>query len=329
MAEALAIGVDVGGTKVAAGLVRNDGAILFQTRAPMAATGTATEGLASVRAAIEAVLAAQPAARNSIAGIGIGSPGPLDPEGGVIVNPRNVPCWRDYPLVTEVVRAFHMPARLDNDGNAAGLGEALWGAGAGYRNVFYVTLGTGVGTAIVFDKRIHHGRTGNAGEGGHVSINYRGPQCNCGKRGCIEVYCAGPGIARRARERVAHSGGAASRITALVNGKLDEVRAETVGEAHRQGDPVARELLEETADLLAVWLGNVVDMLEPDVIVVGGGVSEILGEFLPRIRQRIPQWSINPRSGEIPILPARYGTESGIAGAAALILAPQPNPREE
>jgi glucokinase len=194
--------------------------------------------------------------------------------------------------------------------------------------VFYVTLGTGVGTAIVFDKRIHHGRTGNAGEGGHVSIDYRGPQCNCGKRGCIEVYCAGPGIARRARERLA-AGAAGSQIAAMVNGKLDEVRAETVGEAHRRGDAVARELLEETADLLAVYIGNVVDLVEPDVFILGGGVSEILGEFLPRIRQRIPQWSINPRSGEIPIVPARYGTESGIAGAAALILAPQRNPQEE
>jgi len=322
MAEALAIGVDVGGTKVAAGLVRGDGAILYQTRVPMAATGTAAEGLASVREAIDAVLAAQPAARSSIAGIGIGSPGPLDPEGGVIINPRNIPCWRNFPLVAEVVRAFRVKARLDNDGNAAGLGEALWGAGAGHRNVFYVTLGTGVGTAIVLDKRIHHGRTGNAGEGGHVSIDYRGPQCNCGKRGCIEVYCAGPGIARRARERVSQ-GAAGSRIAAQVAGKLEEIRAETVGEAYRQGDAVARELLEETADLLAVWLGNIVDLLEPDVFILGGGVSEMLVDFLERMRQRVPRWTINPRSAEIPIVPARYGTESGIAGAAALILAPQ------
>jgi glucokinase len=321
MAEGLALGVDVGGTKVAAGLVRSDGTILHQTRVPMDADGSAADGFTSVRNAIEAVLAAQPAARGAIAGIGIGSPGPLDPERGIIISPRNLPCWRDYPLVAEIERAFRLHARLDNDGNAAGLGEALWGAGTGYRNVFYVTLGTGVGTAIVFDKRIHHGRTGNAGEGGHVSIDYRGPQCNCGKRGCIEVYCAGPAIARRARERLAQ-GGTASRIAVLAGNKLEEVRAETVGEAYRQGDAVARELLEETADLLAVYLGNVVDLLEPDVFILGGGVSEILGEFLERIRQRIPQWSINPRSGEIPLLPARYGTESGIAGAAALIVAP-------
>lgn len=322
MAEQLAIGVDVGGTKVAAGLVRGDGAILYQTRLPMAASGTAAEGLASVRSAIEAVLAAQPEARAAIAGIGIGSPGPLDPEGGVIINPRNLPCWRNYPLAAEIVRAFRLRTLLDNDGNAAGLGEALWGAGAGHRNVFYVTLGTGVGTAIILDKRIHHGRTGNAGEGGHLSIDYRGPQCNCGKRGCIEVYCAGPGIARRARERLEH-GAADSRIAELVSGKLEEVRAEHVGEACRQGDPVARELLEETADLLAVWLGNIVDLLEPELFILGGGVSEMLGDFLERIRQGVPRWSINPRASEIPLVRARYGTESGIAGAAALILAEQ------
>lgn len=322
MAEQLAIGVDVGGTKVAAGLVRGDGAILYQTRLPMAATGTAAEGLASVRSAIEAVLAAQPEARAAIAGIGIGSPGPLDPEGGVIISPRNLPCWRNYPLAAEIVRAFRLRTLLDNDGNAAGLGEALWGAGAGHRNVFYVTLGTGVGTAIILDKRIHHGRTGNAGEGGHVSIDYRGPQCNCGKRGCIEVYCAGPGIARRARARL-ERGAADSRIAALVSGKLKDVRAEHVGEACQQGDTVARELLEETADLLAVWLGNIVDLLEPELFILGGGVSEMLGDFLERIRQGVPRWSINPRASEIPLVRARYGTESGIAGAAALILAEQ------
>ena len=321
VSEALALGVDVGGTKVAAGLVRGDGAILFQTRVPMAATGTAAEGLASVRDAIQTVLAAPPAAGQAIVGIGIGSPGPLDPNRGVIIHPRNIPCWRDFPLTAEVERAFGLRTRLDNDGNAAGMGESLWGAGAGYRNVFYVTLGTGVGTAIVLDKKIHHGRTGNAGEGGHVSIDYRGPLCNCGKRGCIEAYCSGPAIARHARERLAE-GNSSSRISGLVAGKLEDVRAETVAHAFRQGDPLAKQVLEETADMLAVWLGSIVDLLEPDVFILGGGVSEILAAFLGRIRQRVPQWSINPRSSEIPIVAARYGTESGIAGAAALILSP-------
>ena len=321
MSKTYAIGVDVGGTKVAAGLVDSTGAIVCQTKAPMVVTKTAADGLACVQQAIEAVLRGKEDVRDRIAGIGIGTPGPLDPRRGIVIHPRNLPCWRDFPLTEEIARAFGIPARLDNDANAAALGEALWGAGAGYRNVFCFTVGTGIGTGIVMDRRIYHGRTGNAAEGGHVSIDYRGPQCNCGKRGCIEAYCAGPAIARRARERIAEGCASSSRIAALVNNKLDAIQTETVAEAYRQGDALATALFEETADLLAVWLGTVIDLIEPDVIIMGGGVAEILSSFRGRISQRLPQWTINPHSPEIPLLMAKYGAEAGIVGTAALILA--------
>src|SRR5262249_47680821 len=157
-------------------------------------------------------------------------------------------------------KAFGVPVRVDNDANAAGLAEAIWGAGAGYRNVFYATLGTGIGTGIIFDRQIYHGRTGSAAEGGHVTIDYHGPRCASGKRGCIEALAAGPAIARRAQEKL--RAGAQSAIPA------GEVRAEQVGEAFLEGDAVAREVLTETATLLTVWLGSIVDLLEPDVIVV-------------------------------------------------------------
>lgn len=316
----LALGVDVGGTKVAAGLVNAEGAILFQCRVLMAANGSGAEGLAAVKNAIANVFSAQPEAREKIAGIGIGSPGPLDPARGVIVAPRNLPCWRDYPLAAEVERAFGLPTRLDNDANAAGLAEALWGAAAGHRNVFYVTVGTGIGTAILLDQRIYHGRTGNAGEGGHVSIDYDGPLCNCGKRGCVEIFCSGPAIARRAQAKLAQSAAQPSLMPEIVAGSPEEVRAETVADAFRRGDALAAQVLEETADLFAVWLGNMIDLLDPDVIVLGGGVAGILSAFFDRIRERLPQCSINPHSAEVPLLVAKYGADAGIAGAAALIL---------
>ncbi len=170
------LGVDIGGTKVAAGLVDAEGRILFHTRVPMPARGSAAEGFAAVQSAIEAVFAAHPEARSSLTGIGICAPGPLDPVSGVILNPPNVPCWRNFPLAEEVQRVFGFSARVDNDGNAAALAEAIWGAGVGYRNVFYATLGTGIGTGIVFDRKIYHGRTGSAAEGGHVTIDYNGPK---------------------------------------------------------------------------------------------------------------------------------------------------------
>ena len=313
--DGLTIGVDIGGTKVAAGLVDAAGEITHRSRVAMTSRGSAAEGFACVRSAIEAIFEAAPEARGQVTGIGICAPGPLDPTTGVILNPPNVPCWRDYPLAAETTRAFGVPARVDNDANAAGLAEALWGAGVGYRNVFFAILGTGIGTGVVFDRKIYHGRTGSAAEGGHITIDYRGPKCGCGKPGCIEAYASGPNIARRARERL--KGGGTSRVLELA-GSLEGVRTEHIGEAFREGDGAAREILEETAQLLTVWLGSIVDLLEPDVMVVGGGVAELMSSFFASMRAGLRDWAINHRAGEIPLVLARYGSEAGIAGAAAL-----------
>ena len=309
------VGVDVGGTKVAAALVAESGEISHKTRVPMAAAGDAAAGFASVRQAIEEVFTAAPEGRGSVTGIGICSPGPLDPRTGVVINPPNLPCWRNFPLAAETEKAFGVPARVDNDANAAGLAEAIWGSATGYRNVFFTILGTGIGTGIVFDRKIYHGRTGGAAEGGHMSIDYRGPVCGCGKRGCIEALASGPNIARRAQEKLA--GGAASRIVELA-GSVEQARAEHVGQAFHEGDAVARAVLEETAFLLTVWLGNIVDILEPDVMVFGGGVAELMSAFFETMRSGLRHWSVNQRAGEIPLVLARYGNDAGIAGAAAL-----------
>ncbi len=313
----LTLGVDIGGTKIAAGLVDAQGSILLQTRVPMCAREDAATGFAAVKNAIEAVFAARPDARARLAGIGICAPGPLDPRTGVVLNPPNIPCWRDFPLAAEVQRVFHVCAKIDNDANAAALAEAIWGAGVGFRNVFYATLGTGIGTGIIFDQHIYHGRTGSAAEGGHVSIDYNGPRCGCGKRGCIEALCSGPAIALRARARLAETG-TVSRMRELAGGDLKRLTAEDVAEAFHAGDALAREVLEASADLLAVWLGNVIDLLEPDVAVFGGGVAQLMSEFFPRMQNELPKWSINSRCCEIPLLLAKYGSDAGIAGAAAL-----------
>ncbi len=318
MSKSVALGVDIGGTKVAAGLVSSDGAVLFKARVPMVATGDGAAGFAAVRSAIDAVLGANPRLGADLGGIGICSPGPLDPRTGVVINPPNLPCWRNFALAAEVERAFGVSARVDNDANAAALAEAIWGAARGYQNIFYATIGTGIGTGIVFGERIYHGRTGSAAEGGHVSIDYRGPQCACGKRGCIEALCSGPAIAQRARARLVEANSSGALLRQLTQGNLAELSAEHVGEAFRAGDGLAADILRETADLLAVWLGNVIDLLEPDVIVIGGGAGELISAFFSRIQEQLPRWSINQRCGEIPLLKAKYGADAGIAGAAAL-----------
>jgi glucokinase len=283
------------------------------------AAADATAGLRAVTTAIDAVLASfhvDPQPEAAIAGIGICAPGPLDPRAGVILNPPNLPGWRNFPLADEITKCYRLPVRVDNDGNAAALAEALWGAGRGYRNVFCATLGTGIGTGIVFDGRIYHGRTGAAAEGGHVTIDYRGPRCKCGKLGCIEILASGTAIARRAGEQIA--AGRSSAILEQAGGHVGRITGEMVGRAYAAGDALAKELLQDTAMFLTVWLGTIVDLLEPDVMIVGGGVAALLQPFFGEIRERLPNWSVNPRSQEIPLVTARYGADAGIAGGAAL-----------
>ena len=346
------LGVDIGGTKVAAGLVSDSGRILTRAREAMSARGTAADGLAAVQAAIAAALDGR-----SALGIGISSPGPLDPRRGLVLNPPNLPCWRNFPLARAVEKTHRIPVRLDNDANAAALAEARWGAGRGYSAVFYATLGTGIGTGLILDGKIYHERTGAAVEGGHLSLNPHGHRCGCGQRGCIEALAAGPAVARRARlavRRDARAGAALLRLAhvarpplagaalpaeglwpgvarrqrapALAHGvsKLPRnaaaIRAETVAEAWRAGDPLATAVLDETAALLARWLGAMVTLLEPEVIIFGGGMGRLMAHWFPVIRRQMPAWTLNSRAAEIPLRRARYGAEAGIAGAAALCL---------
>ncbi len=323
----LVIGVDIGGTKVAAGLVDPGGKILFHMRNPMVCSDGPVRALAAVTQAIETVSAQATSIagdRNLIRGIGICSPGPLDPNTGVVINPPNLPCWRNFHLAAEIAKIYRVRVKLDNDANAAGLAEALWGAGHGYRNVFYATIGTGIGTAILFDGRIYHGRTGAAAEGGHMSIDYNGPRCACGKPGCIEALAAGPAIARRARAKL--ESGRSSSLMDLAGGKPERVTSEMVGKANAAGDPVAGEVLRETVELLSFWLGNIVDLLEPDVMIMGGGVSSMLKAFLPEIKDRLPDCCVNQGCREIPLVSARYGEDAGIAGGAALCFANASSP---
>jgi glucokinase len=309
------VGIDVGGTKVAAGLVDSRGEICARSRTPMVANDAA-RGLAAVTTAI-GELQRSSGNHDALHAIGICAPGPLNPITGVIINPPNLPGWHNFPLADEVRRIYRGAlVKIDNDANAAALAEAKWGAGRNYRNVFYATIGTGIGTGIVFDGRIYHGRTGSAAEGGHLGIDPRGPLCPCGKRGCIEVLASGPAIARRARQKLQDN--PKSILLEMAAGNAQAVTSEMVAKAYTAGDPVAKTVLTETLDLLAYWLGNIVDLLEPDVIVIGGGVSTMLAPFLDEIRERWKGATLNPYPQEIPVVLAHYKEDAGIAGAAAL-----------
>jgi predicted NBD/HSP70 family sugar kinase len=159
-----------------------------------------------------------------------------------------------------------------------------------------------------------------------MTIDFRAPvRCGCGKRGCLESMASGPAMASRAQEQVAKDGASSAALLALADGEIEGITAELVVKASRSGDPLARKVLQETIDLLTIWLGNVVDLLEPEVIVIGGGLGSQITEWYDGIRSALPRWSINTRASEIPILAAKYGADAGIAGSAALWLREETN----
>jgi glucokinase len=315
----LILGVDIGGTKVEAGLVASSGEVIATARVPMAARNSEKDGLKSVFAAIDA-LRRDPRAREAKA-IGIAVPGWVDSNRGVVVDATNLPCWKQYPLARKVAKHYGLPARLANDANAAALAESAWGAGVGYKHMFFVTLGTGIGVGMVLNGELFAGTTGAAGEGGHMTIDLTGPLCGCGKRGCIEVYASGTAVGRQARERASENPVAGARMLAAAGGAVDKLTAEIVVNAADDGDPLAQEILQSSADRLAIWLGGIIDLLEPEVIVIGGGFGRVMMRYASRMRDKLKNWAINPNRGRVKILNAHFRSQSALVGGAALWLA--------
>lgn len=317
----LIIGIDVGGTKVAGGLVNLKGRLVRSLVVPTRAEEGFETSFLQILSVIEQLIELA-GGKQHIAGIGICAPGPLNPKTGLVINPPNLPGWRNIHLGRRVEKKFGLPAKVENDANAAGLAEVLFGAAVGYRDIFYVTVSTGIGTGIIINKKIYHGKNGVAGEGGHVSIDYRSPyRCGCGTQGCIEALAAGPGMARRARVRLEQEHTAPSLLRELTQGHLSRITPKMIEEAARTGDPIAREILDETGFYLGVWLAGMITLFDPEAIVIGGGVAKIGKPLFDKIRETIPHYTINRLfARKTPLLPAKLQTNVGVFGAASLFL---------
>ncbi len=317
----LIVGIDVGGTKVAGGLVNQKGKLLKSLIVPTRADRGFKTSYAQIIHLIERLIHLG-GGKHQIGGIGVCAPGPLNPHTGVIINPPNLPGWRNVPLASMIQKKFDLPAKVENDANAAGLGEVLFGAAVGYRDVFYVTVSTGIGTGIIIGKKIYHGKNGVAGEGGHVSIDYRSSyRCGCGTLGCIEALAAGPGMARRARVYLEQEHNEPSLLRAMTGGHLELISPQMLEQAMRQGDRVARAIIEETGFYLGVWLGGMLTLFDPEAVVIGGGVARIGKPLFQKIRETIPQYSINRVfASKLPLLPAKLQKNVGVYGAASIFL---------
>jgi glucokinase len=308
------LGIDIGGTKLAVAVAREDAEVLAEAREPSRAEEGPDAMIDRSVAMARAVVAEAGVAIEEVTAVGIGCGGPLDPWRGVVHKALNNPGWIDIPLVARVEEALGRPAFLDNDANAAALGEYRFGAGRGVRDLVYLTVSTGVGGGLILEDRLYHGVNGNAGELGHISVRVAGGRpCHCGSVGCIEAYCSGTNIAARFREAL-DAGGASS-----LQGQA-EITARDVADAARAGDRLACDVWDETTELLGGGIVSIVNAFNPSLVVLGGGVTgagDLLFEPVRRIfAERAMPWLAEP----VSIVPAELGDRTGVLGAVAVAL---------
>jgi glucokinase len=322
MAKKWIMGVDLGGTNIVVGVLPMDGgngevlALASEsTEAQRGAKFVVDRIISMIETARERVLQTHGGAATDFAGIGIGSPGPLDRKSGIVINTPNLG-WRNFPLRDLIAKAVNLPAILDNDANCATYGEWWLGAGRNVNTLVGLTLGTGIGGGIVLNGEIFHGVSDAAGEIGHTTIEANGRKCKCGNYGCLEAYASGPAIALRAVEGI--ETGAESLLPDLVNGRLDAITAATVYEAVVLGDPYANEVMRETAKFLGAGVANLINMLNPEMIVIAGGVTKAGDHLFLPLKAEVRKRAFRSALEACQICPALLPGTAGVIGAAAM-----------
>lgn len=319
--ETVWVGLDVGGTKVAGGLVDGCGQVRERVELPTRAEAGFTVSSGQVVAVARALLERARALGWSVGGVGAGFPGPVDPVAAVLHNPPNLPGWDGVRVGDLLADALGLPVAVENDANAAALGEARQGAGRGFSLVVYFTLGTGVGGGVVCGGRIFSGVRGAAAELGHLVVRAGGEPCRCGGCGCLEAYASGPALVRRLRAALAAGAGPDTPVGDAGAGDLPTegpLSAEEVVEAVRRGDPVAVRVWQETLDYLAAGVVSAVHAFNPDVVVIGGGLASV-GELLfGPLRRLVRDQGMPYLVEELEIRPASLGRDAGVVGAAML-----------
>ena len=313
------VGIDLGGTNIVSGVLSEDGAEVHGVRSqPTLAEGGAETVVDRMVALIEGSIAdtirETGARREDFLGVGIGSPGPLDRERGIVIVTPNLG-WQNYPLRDRISTMVGLPATLDNDANCATLGEWWLGAAKGARHVVGLTIGTGIGGGLILDGKLHHGASDVAGEIGHTTIDPAGRRCKCGNYGCLEAYASGPNIAERAREEL--RGGTASILLTMVNGKLEDITAQTVYDAAYRGDVLAREVVRDTARVLGAGIANLLNVFNPDVVVIAGGVTQAGEALFEPLRAEVKRRAFPPAVDACRIVPASLPGIAGVVGAVA------------
>ncbi|HEX5436814.1 MAG TPA: ROK family protein [Gemmatimonadaceae bacterium] len=317
------IGVDLGGTNIVAGAMPLDGSAEIAmraepTHAERGADAVVDRIVAMIAEVMSEVVTGRGAKPQDVLGVGMGAPGPLDREAGVVVVAPNLG-WRNFPLRQEIADRVRLPVTLDNDANCATMGEWWCGAARGARNVVGLTIGTGIGGGVVLDGRLYHGASDVAGEIGHTTIDANGRHCRCGNYGCLEAYASGPAIALRAREALEMDVEPAepSLLPTLVNGDLELLTAATVYEAAHRGDAVALEVVRDTARFLGTGIANLLNILNPDIVVLAGGVTRAGERLFEPLRAEVRRRAFRPAVEACRIVAGTLPGTAGVVGAVA------------
>lgn len=316
-AAPVAIGVDIGGTKIEAGRIDLSGNVLQELRLPTDTLGgpetTEKQIIESIRTLLEFSDA-------PVSGIGIGIAGQIDALTGVVRFSPNLPNWHNVPLRAILEKAFGLPVKIVNDVRAITWGEWLFGAGKGFHDLVCVFVGTGIGSGVVIGDKLLEGHSNSLGEVGHMSIDFNGPLCTCGSRGCWEAIAGGWGIAKYAQEKIASHLDHGACMLKLADNDLHRVTAKIVVEAYRMNDPLAMQILERVKIALIAGCVNLVNIYNPHGLILGGGFLDGMPELIPLMEAGVRKLALKAATGSLEIVPAKLGKQVGVIGAAAIVL---------
>jgi len=304
--------VDLGGTKIITAIVSNQGSIIAREYCLTLADKGPQPVINRIFSTIDRLLDAEGTDISRLDSISIASAGVIDVSHGIITISPNLPGWNNIPLRDTVSKKYGVKTFLLNDASAAALGEYQFGAGKGIKNLIYLTVSTGIGGGIIVDGKLYSGVSGSAGEIGHMIIDVNGPECNCGSAGCLEVLASGTAVAREAIRRI--NNGEKSSLTEIMSGKIEDITAAEVEVAAARGDSLAQEIIQQAATYLGIGMVNLVNIFNPEMIIIGGGLAKMGERLLAPARKVVMERAFTLPAGEVSIVPAQLGDNAGIIG---------------
>jgi len=309
------IGIDVGGTNIKIALVEPNGTITYSNTLPTRTEMGYEYTINNIKQAIKDLMQETKTDKNSIQGIGFGFPGQIDYQKGIVRVCPNVPGWVEVPLAEIIEKEFGIPTRVDNDVRCAALGELNYGAGIGCQNLICITVGTGIGSGLIINGKLVRGASNAAGELGHIKLQTNGgPMCGCGDTGCLEAFASGPAIVALAEEYI--KGGKSTKYRELAS---NEMTPYIVAEAAKQGDVVAKRIFTIMGEYIGLGLTSVVNLLNPEKIIIGGGVADAGEILMGPIKETILKRAMPISGNAVEIVPAKLGNTAGVIGASLLI----------